>query len=86
MARATCGVATQWFKTSPPPAWAGQASAALGALAAVAVFICAVLLVGGLAALPAVIGFLRTGGWPKIRRRVAWAAVSAPLSGGLILG
>jgi hypothetical protein len=73
------------FKTSPPPARAGQTVAALDVLAAVATFICAILLVSGLAALPAVVRFLRAGGWPKIRRRVAWAAgATGPTVGALV--
>jgi hypothetical protein len=74
----------QEFKTSPPPARAGQSTAALDALAAITMFTCAVVLVGGLAALPAVVRFLRAGGWPKIRRPVAWAAgATIPAAGGL---
>jgi hypothetical protein len=74
----------QQLKTSPPPARAGQASMALDALAAVAVVACLMVLAGGLAALPAAVRFLRTGGWPKIRRRVVWAAgATGPAAGGL---
>jgi hypothetical protein len=72
------------FKTQPPPARAWQSTAALDALTAVAAFTCAVVLAGGLAALPAVVRFLRAGGWPKIRRQVAWAAgATVPAAGGL---
>ena len=42
-------------------------------LAAVAVT-GAVVLADGLLALPALVRFLRAGGWPKIRRRAGWAA------------
>ena len=74
----------QVFTTSPPAARAGQATAAFVLLAAVAAFICTVLLAGGLAALPAVVRFLRAGGWPKIRRAIAWAvAATVPAAGGL---
>jgi hypothetical protein len=74
------------FKMSPPPARAWQATAALDVVAAVAAFICAVLLVGSLAARSAVVRFLRAGGWPKIRRRVAWAAGATGLTaGGLVV-
>ena len=60
--------------TGPPPQARGwQAAAADGMLAAVAMT-GVVVLVSGLTALPALIRFLRAGGWPKIRRRVAWAA------------
>ena len=68
--------------TSPPPARAWQATAALGAYwPAVVAFIGAVVLASGLAALPAVVRFLRAGGWPKIRRRVAWAAGATVAAG-----
>jgi len=74
----------QVFETSLPPERAGQATAALVVLAAVAVFIGAVVLAGGLAALPTAVRFLRAGGWPKIQRRVAWAAgATVPAAGGL---
>jgi hypothetical protein len=73
------------FKMSPPPARAWQATAALDVVVAVGAFICAVLLVSGLAARPAVVRFLRAGGWPKIRRQVAWAAGATGLTaGGLV--
>ena len=75
----------QQFKTSPPPARVWQATAALDVVAAVAAFICAVLLAGGLAAVPAVVRFLRAGGWPKIRRRVAWAAGATGLTAGALV-
>jgi hypothetical protein len=58
----------QQLKTSPPPAPAGQATMALDALAAVAVVVCPMVLAGGLAALPAAVRFLRTGGW-RLRAR-----------------
>jgi hypothetical protein len=75
----------QQFKTSLPSARAGQATAALDVLTAVVAFTCAVVLTGGLAAWPAVFRFLRGGGWPKIRRRVAWAAgATGPTVGALV--
>ena len=64
----------QALKASPPAARAWQAAAALGILAAIVVFAGAAALAGGLAAGPALVRFLRAGGWPEIRRRVAWAA------------
>ena len=74
------------FSISPPTARAWQVTAALYALAAVAAFMCAVVLAGGLTALPSVIRFLRAGGWPKIRRRVACAAgATGPAVGGLVV-
>jgi len=53
-------------------------------LAAVAVLGGAAVLTGALIALPAFGRFLRAGGWPQIRRRVAWAAgATAAASSGL---
>ncbi len=72
--------------TGPPPQARGwQAAAADGMLAAVAMT-GVVVLVSGLTALPALIRFLRAGGWPKIRRRVAWAAGAAVVAGGVLAG
>jgi hypothetical protein len=45
-----------------------------------------VVLVSGLTALPALIRFLRAGGWPKVRRRVAWAAGATVVAGGVLAG
>ena len=53
---------------------AGQVTAALMSWSAVAVLAGVTVLARGLAALPAFARFVRAGGWPKIRRRVAWAA------------
>ena len=61
-------------RTSPPAARAGQVTAALDALAGLAVLAGVAVLARGLAALPAFARFVQAGGWPKIRRRVAWAA------------
>jgi hypothetical protein len=75
----------QQFKTSLPPARAGQATAALDVLAAVAAFTCVAVLTGGLVAWPTVFRFLRASGWPKIRRRVVWAAgATGPTAGALV--
>ena len=58
---------------------------ALDALLAAVALTGAVVLADGLAALPALVRFLRAGGWPRIRRRVAWAAgVTAVAGGGLV--
>src|SRR5207249_1769611 len=62
----------QALKASPPAARAWQAAAALGILAAIVVFAGAAVLAGGLVAGPALVRFLRAGGWPEIRSRVAW--------------
>jgi hypothetical protein len=69
-------------KTSPPPARAWQYTAALWALIAVAVLTCVVVLADGLVAWPALVRFLRTGGWPRIRRQVTWAATATGLGAG----
>ena len=74
------------FRASLPPARAWQATAALGALAAFAAFIGAAVVAGGLAALPAMVRFLRGGGWRTIRRRVAWAAGATAVAGGMLTG
>ena len=72
------------LKASLPPSRAWQATAAFGALAGVVAFTGVCVLAGGLVAAPAFVAFLRAGGWPKIRRRVAWAAgATVPAGGGL---
>ena len=72
------------LKASLPPSRAWQSTAAFGALAGVVAFTGVCVLAGGLVAAPAFVAFLRAGGWPKIRRRVAWAAgATVPAVGGL---
>jgi hypothetical protein len=71
---------------SPPPSRVWQANAILDVLAGVVVFTAFVILAGGLAALPAFVGFLRAGGWPKIRRRVTRAAGATVAAGGGLAG
>jgi hypothetical protein len=68
---------------SPPQARGWQAPAADGVLAAVALT-GAVVLANGLMALPALVRFLRAGGWPKIRLRVTLAAGVTVVSGGAL--
>jgi hypothetical protein len=70
---------------SLPQAQGWQAAAADGMLAAVSMT-GVVVLASGLMALPALIRFLRAGGWPKIRRRVAWAAAATVVAGGVLAG
>jgi hypothetical protein len=70
---------------SPTPAQGWQAAAFDAVLAAVALT-GAVIVVSGLAALPALVRFLRAGGWPKIRRRVVWAAGATVVAGGALAG
>ena len=78
------------LKASLPPARAWQKTAAFDVLVGVFAVTGAVVLAGGLVAAPAFIAFLREGGWPKIRRRVAWAAGATVAAGaglaGLFLG
>jgi hypothetical protein len=62
-----------------------QAAAADGVLAAVALT-GVVVLASGLTALPALIRFLRAGGWPKVRRRIMKAAGATVVAGGVLAG
>ena len=71
---------------SPPPARGWQAVAAFDAVLAAVALTGAVVLASGLAALPALVRFLRAGGWPKIRRRVAWAGGATVVAGGALGG
>ena len=80
-----------WNLKAPlPPARAWQKTAAFDVLAGAFAVTGVVVLAGGLVAAPAFIAFLREGGWPKIRRRVAWAAGATVAAGaglaGLFLG
>jgi hypothetical protein len=74
------------LKASLAPARAWQGTAALDALLAVAAFTCAAVLAGTLIALPAFVRFLQAGGWPKVRRRIAWAAGATGAGGGGLVG
>jgi len=74
------------LKRAPPPSRVWQADVALYVLAGLVVVTGAVIAAGGLAALPALARFLRAGGWPKIRCRVAWAAGATVLAGGWLAG
>jgi len=75
-----------YFTSSPPAARAVQATVALGVLLAVVGVTGALVLAGGLAAVPALVRFLRAGGWPKIRRRIAWAAGATGAAAGALAG
>ncbi len=70
---------------SPPQARGWQAAAADGVPAAVALT-GVVVLASGLTALPALIRFLRAGGWPKVRRRIMRAAGATVVVGGVLAG
>jgi hypothetical protein len=74
------------LKASLPPSRAWQGAAALDALAGVVAFTGAAVLASALVAAPAFVAFLRKGGWPKIRRRVAWAAGATVAAGGGLAG
>jgi hypothetical protein len=74
------------LKRTPPASRVWQADAARYVLAGLVVVTVAIIAAGGLAALPAFVRFLRTGGWPKIRRRVAWAAGATIAAAGGLAG
>jgi hypothetical protein len=74
------------FKAPLPPAREWQKTAAFDALVGAFAVTGVVLLASGLVAAPAFIAFLREGGWPKIRRRVAWAAGATAAAGGGLAG
>lgn len=70
------------FEASSGAAKGWRVTAALAALAAVAVLGGVCVLASGLLGLPAFGRFLRAGGWRQIRRRVAWAAGATVAAGG----
>ncbi len=74
------------LKVPLPPARAWQKTAAFDALVGAFAVTGVLVLAGGLVAAPAFIAFLREGGWPKIRRRVAWAAGATVAAGGGLAG
>jgi hypothetical protein len=74
------------LKASIPQARAWQGTAVLDALLAIAAFTCAAVLAGALVAFPAFVRFLQAGGWPKVRRRIAWAAGATVVAGGAFTG
>jgi hypothetical protein len=82
VAGTTVALLPQNLSESPSPARGWQAVAAFDAMLAAVALIGAVVVAGGLAALPALVRFLQAGGWPKIRRRVAWAAGATVAAGG----
>ena len=88
MAGLVCAVVPGQLASAPYPARAWQAMA-LGALLTAVAVTGAMVLAGGLTALPALVRFVRAGGWPKIRRRVGWAAGATAVAGcglaGLVL-
>ena len=72
--------------TSPLSAPRGWQGVALDAVLAAVAVTGAVVLADGLLALPALVRFLRAGGWPKIRRRAGWAAGATAAAGGGLAG
>jgi hypothetical protein len=79
-----CGFGLDGLTTASSAARPWQAVALDAVLAAVALT-GALVLADGLVAFPALVRFLRAGGWPKIRRRVGWAAgVSAVAVGSVV--
>jgi hypothetical protein len=81
-----CGFLPGGLTSPPSAARAWQQAVGLDAAVAAVALTGALVLAGGLAAFPALVRFLRAGGWPKIRRRVGWAAgATAVAGGGLIL-
>jgi hypothetical protein len=70
------------FKASPPPARQWQATAALDSEIAMAVLGGVAVVAIGFLAWPAFARFLRAGGWPQVRGRVAWAAGATAVAGG----
>jgi hypothetical protein len=76
----------QNLKAPLPPARAWQKTASFDALVGAFALTGVVVLASGLVAAPAFIAFLREGGWPKIRRRVAWAAGVTVAAGGGLAG
>ena len=75
-----------WNLKALPQARGWQATAALGVLAGIVAFTGVCVLASALVAAPAFVAFLREGGWPKIRRRVAWAAGATVAAGGALAG
>ena len=74
------------LKASLPPSRAWQATAALGVMAGIMAFTGVCVLASALVVAPAFLAFLREGGWPKIRRRVAWASGATLAAGGGLAG
>jgi hypothetical protein len=90
---ATIWLASQvctWFpenlSLSPAAAWGWRGAAAYDAILATAALIGAVVMASGLTALPALARFLEAGGWPLIRRQVAWAAGTGAAAAAALAG
>ncbi len=72
------------FKTSAPPTRQWLARSALGAELGFAALGGVAVLASALLAGPAFVRFLRAGGWPRIRRRMGWAAAAAVATAGAL--
>lgn len=68
----------------PTAAGSWPAVAAMTALAALAAVTGAAIVAAGAIAWPSFAGFLRAGGWPRIRRRIAWAAAATIAAAGAL--
>jgi hypothetical protein len=85
MAGLVCAVFPGNLASSSSPTRAWQAVTLDAALAAMALT-GAVVLADGLAALPALVRFLRAGGGPKVWRQASWAAAATAVAGGGLAG
>jgi hypothetical protein len=86
MAGQVCTLFPENLALSPAAAWGWRGAAAYDAMLATAALIGAVILASGLTALPALVRFLRAGGWPLIRRQVAWAAGTGAAAAAALAG
>jgi len=84
LAGVICGIGLDGLRLPSSGVRTWQA-VALDALLAAVALTGALVLADGLVGFPALVRFLRAGGWPKIRRRVGWAAgVTAVAAGGMV--
>jgi hypothetical protein len=72
------------LRASAPPARGWQVTSALNAELGFAAFALGAIVASALLAVPAFGRFLRAGGWPRIRRRVGWAAAVTVAAGGAL--
>jgi hypothetical protein len=83
------GQVCTWFpqnlSQAPAAAWGWRGVAAYDAILATAALIGAVVLASGLTAVPALVRFLRAGGWPLIRRRVWCTAGTGAAAAGVLV-
>jgi hypothetical protein len=72
------------LRAAAPPARGWPVTSALNAELGFAAVAVAAIVASALVAVPAFGRFLRTGGWPQIRRRVGWAAAVTVAAGGAL--